>query len=981
MCASPTYPSHDVSAEAGGSSSPDSPRGSLRATIIVATRSGPILRWARDAADSEFSQIIQTDFESLSTLLESESPLGTIVVIDPHIPPNSLSRRIQSVRDTTGGKRARIIAVLPEFETDQVMSAFDNGADDVIDGANATSVQVAARMEAAIRSVSRVRASSRHSRATLPIDESYLELFDLLPCGVYESTPEGRFLRVNDALRRILGYDTIQDVLALDIGRDLYVDSEQRRTLLEKIDATDVLSGEELVFRRRDGSAVMLLENAFARRDDRGRTVSYIGTLVDITQRAEALKTIDQARTALANELTQSLSAFEIANLRLREKNEELLATQSMLQSSEERFRFLVEKLDDAIYRCDRDDVLQYVSPAFESLVGYPRDQVIGKRWSFFVHPEDARERKRNVARLISGKSVTSMFRMVVSDGSIRHVRSSASPTITDGVLCGFQGILTDITQQYLTEQQMAKARTLLERRNRFVEALLDTFPNAVYYKDLEGRYLGCNRAFQAALKTTEEEIVGKTAHDLWSPEEVEVFDAKDEVLCRDGGQQMFEFEVHPPGGPRRTIVFSRGLYCNENGDPAGIVGVTTDVTEIRQLQERLRHTEKMEALGQLAGSIAHEFNNLIMVVRGTAQLVLRQLPPTDPLSNDLGLILQTAHTASDLSRSLLAFSRRQVLDRSLLDIETMLSALHPMFDRLLHPGITLTRASQSGLPPILADQSSLERAIVNLVLNARDAVGDRGTITISVDSESVSPESKQRPEWVEPGRFLVISIADDGIGMSPEAMERMFDPFFTTKAPGKGTGLGLASVYGAVKQHGGFVVVESQEGIGTTVSIMLPESDLTSSASDQETVHTQIREPTETILVVEDCNDLRSVIVRFLSSLGYTTLEASNGREALATLERDGNRIHAVITDLVMPEIGGVDLLNRARQRWPHLGFVLCSGDRGKIEDTAPILDSSVVRLEKPFDIGDIGSRLEEVLEASGVIRLPDSEPAESRR
>jgi two-component system cell cycle sensor histidine kinase/response regulator CckA len=896
------------------------------------------------------------------------------MVLDWDIEEPTAGERIREIRTAPIGSLAAIVAVVDTSDPSIAPAVLSSGADDVIIECDQDSVRIGLRLETAAQTaIRRFRSimsdSNRHSH-----EDTYRALFHHLPCGVYESTPEGRFLNVNDALREILGYNTMDEVFALDIGRDLYVDPSQRTRLLGHLEQVNTLEGAELVFRRRDGSSVVLLENAFVRRDADGQVLSYVGTLVDITGRMDQLSTLEEARSLVEKDLALSLQEVEHANEMLRIRNRELEKAKNDLEQSETRFRTLVESLSESIYRCDHDGVITYASPAVESLLGLPLKEIIGRRWSDFVLAEEMPNHRGIVDRVIRGESTSSVFRLRAADGSIRWVRSSVTPSMHNGEFRGFQGIFSDITAQLTAEQASAEAQMLLDRRNRFMAALMDTIPNAVFHKDTAGRYQGCNRAFEILFDTTEEELIGKTAQEMWYPDDATVFDTKDEELLKNGGIQVYRTTVQRYGKESVEILYSKCIFRDEDGTPAGIVGVATDVTEIRDLKERLGHAEKMEALGQLAGSIAHEFNNLIMVVRGTTQLMSRQVLPGDPLRGDLELVLQTTQAAADLSRSLLAFSRRQVLDKTIFDLCEVISSLEPMLKRLLPPDIGITQSCEDSLPKILADQSSIERAVINLVLNSRDAIRGRGRIELSVQSETVDSAFVSERPWIRKGRYVKILVKDDGIGMDKATIDRIFDPFFTTKEAGRGTGLGMASVYGAMKQHNGYVVVDSEPSVGTTVSLYLPETRSEPALTEPSSPHVPIRAATETVLVVEDSTDLREVMIRFLQSLGYTTLEAADGNQALEVLHRDGARIHAVVTDLVMPGLDGIQLVKTAKQRWPHLGFVLCSGDRGRFEDTAPVLDGTVVRLEKPFDIEDIGNRLEDVLDSSGVIRIPDA-------
>lgn len=943
------------------------------ATVFVATAHEHLRSAIRDAAvEANWRQVVCSHHE-IATLIRETSNQPLIVVLDWLEEPAPTWALLRHIRSLPQGRNGAVVVVIPRVETGAVDAALEAGADDFIEplaDPECVRVRLATSRATALRKIATY--DERHSRHSF--EHTYHELLHHLPCGVYESSPDGRFLKVNDILRRILGYDTIEEVLQLDISDDVFVDRRRREELVSRIVDTGFVADEELVVRRKDGRPIVLLESAFAKRDAQGRIQSFVGTVTDITGRAEALENLQQKQVLLEGDLSETLNRLAATNAALGERNRELEQAQRELELTEHRFRHLVESLSEGVFQCDSDGTLVYASPAFTSVFGADPESILGRRWSDFIHPNDLPAREQNIARILAGEPVTSEFRLMVHPSQTREVRCASSPTMVDGQLVGFQGIVSDISESRRAERLLNETHTELQRRNQFLEALLDALPNAVHYKDVEGRYLGCNRAFEEAVGMRGDDVIGRTFREVFGDESAGEFEARDAELLMTGGSSIDETTVRIPGRPEARVVFSRCVFHDEHGAPAGILGVSTDVTRLRSLEDRLRHAEKMEALGQFAGSIAHDFNNLVMVIRGTAQLMARQLRPDDPFRNDLDLILDTTRTASDLSRSLLSFARRQVLDKVNLDIAEVVGSLRTMLSRLLHPGVDLVMDELEPEALVVADRSSVERMIVNLVVNARDAVGDDGTITIRVSSTRFDADLLRLYPWAEPGDYVTVEVSDDGIGMAPEVLERAFDPFFTTKRHERGTGLGLSSVYGGAKQHDGYVIIDSEPGWGTSVSIHLPRCESASRHPKPPESNERLRTATETVLVVEDEDDLRRVVVRFLESLGYRTLDAANGREALEILDRHGAGIHAVITDLVMPEVNGLELLSSARTHWPHLGFVLCSGNRGRFEDSLPIVDDGVARLEKPFDIEDVASRLEEVLESSGVIRLPES-------
>ena len=905
-----------------------------------------------------YREIVAGDAEGVTRSLDG--PL--LIVIEWDERSRSTKEILRMIR-TSSGPAVAILVAVSDLADAVVTDAVNAGADDVVQlGSCAETLDLRLSvLDAAARRGAAARESE--SGGLEGLDGPCRELFEHLPCGVFEVSREGRLIQWNDALQQLLGYGSIEELLLLNLPHDVFLYPAHRYSLINELQRNGVVADRNILVKTTVGTAVLTLDYCFGRKNESGEVVSYLGVVTERGADQGDLNLAALCDRSGALQVERFVGHLREANEKLRRKNRELEAIRHELERSEFSFRYLVENLNDGVFRCDESGAVVYVSPSFERIFGVKEKDLIGTNWTSWVHPDDLPERLRNMERIALGESVVSTFRLVIDNGDVREVRCSTSGSFIGERMVGYQGIVSDLSVMQEAERMLDKAHSELERRNRFLEVLLDTMPNAVYFKDLEGRYIGCNRAFEEVAGMSSESLIGKTALETWDLDQGANFHGLHRELLATGGTRVDETTVLAPGKAPVSVVFSRSLFHDDMGRVAGTLGVLTDVTELRHLEGRLRHAEKMEALGQFAGAMAHDFNNLIMIIRGTAQLMARQLRDDDPFRGELGLILQTTKTAADLSRGLLAFARRQVLDRTNLEVGKVLSGLQTMLSRLLHPGIHLEFLIGGNLHSILADRSSLERAVVNLVLNARDAVEENGKIEIRVEEVVVDEQFMQSHPWATPGHFIAIRVVDDGVGMAPEVVDRVFDPFFTTKPHEHGTGLGLATVYGTAKQHDGFVIIDSELGQGTTVSILLPLSEAVSEPSATSTAPREPVGATGRVLIVEDSSDLRTVIARYLQSLGYTTFQAENGRVAMEVLEREGDDVLAVISDLVMPELSGVELLNKARERWPHLGFVLCSGNRGEFEDTAPVLDDRVVRLEKPFDIEDIAARLDAVI------------------
>ncbi|MBV8050057.1 MAG: response regulator [Acidobacteriaceae bacterium] len=393
--------------------------------------------------------------------------------------------------------------------------------------------------------------------------------------------------------------------------------------------------------------------------------------------------------------------------------------------------------------------------------------------------------------------------------------------------------------------------------------------------------------------------------------------------------------------------------------------GVLYDITEYKHLEEQLRHSQKMEAVGQLAGGVAHDFNNLLMIIRAHGERILNRLAPDKDTYKDAAEIKNAVDRATGLTRQLLAFSRKQVLQPRVLDINGIVKDVGRMLQRLLGENIHVDVIAASALPHIKFDQGQIEQVILNLALNARDAMPHGGQLTIETQAMQITESAEPAP--VAPGRYVLLKVTDTGTGMEEETQRHIFEPFFSTKELGKGTGLGLASVYGVVKQSGGSVSFTSRLGHGTTFVVYLPETEKLELPDEQQPATLLRPKASETILVVEDEHEIRDMVTEYLQQHGYAVLHAQNGREALNIAQRYKGLIHLLITDVVMPELGGRELANEIRELRPRTKVLFTSGYLdGNIESTS--VEQGAALLQKPFALSVLASKVREVLDQSVV-------------
>ncbi len=411
--------------------------------------------------------------------------------------------------------------------------------------------------------------------------------------------------------------------------------------------------------------------------------------------------------------------------------------------------------------------------------------------------------------------------------------------------------------------------------------------------------------------------------------------------------------------------VYDRGYVLHDgDGRPTRMIGAMMDITQRRDLEEELRQSQKMEAVGRLAGGVAHDFNNLLTIITGRSHLLLGKLKGDDPARRSVEVIQKTADRAAALTRQLLAFSRKQVLQKKVLDINATVGDVSTMLRRLIGEDVDLLLTLGPGAGRVNADRAQLEQALMNLAVNARDAMPRGGTLGLETDHVRLGAAPPDRPDALPPGPYVVIRVMDTGVGMDAATQARIFEPFFTTKEPGKGTGLGLSMVHGIVRQHGGVIHVRSVVGGGTTFEIYLPQVEAVAETGGDETRVTQPATGHETILLVEDEDDVRALAREVLERQGYTVVEASDGALALQVYEKERARIDLILTDVVMPRMSGREMVDRVRATRPDMRVLYMSGYTGDAIVRHGVVDASLLLLGKPFTPVALVTKVREVLD-----------------
>jgi two-component system, cell cycle sensor histidine kinase and response regulator CckA len=645
-------------------------------------------------------------------------------------------------------------------------------------------------------------------------------------------------------------------------------------------------------------------------------------------------------------------------------------AARGELRREQEFSRALVEAMQDGLNVVRAGDRrIMEVNPRLCELTGYDRDELVGQVPPYTYWPPDEHARMlETLDRAERGESNEIDVSLVRKDGTRVMVIVARAPLRdADGRITG-----TVTTVKDATERSRAAA-ALRESEDRY-RVVTETASDAIVSIDESSTILFANRAAERIFGYPPAELAGQPLAVLMPPEHVEGHRRGITRYVETGVRRIawegIELEAVHRDGSRIPIEISFGEATHDG--KRIFTGIIRDVREriaareeLRRSQEQLDQAQRMQAVGRLAGGIAHDFNNLLTAITGYADLLLSDLPPGSPHRPDVQEIRRTADRATGLTRQLLAFSRRQVLEPKVLDLNRIVADLEPMLQRLISEEIQLVTVLEPRLHRVHADPGQLEQVVLNLCVNARDAMPRGGLLTIQTSNTVVGEAPASGDGGLEPGRYVVLAVSDTGDGMDAETRTHLFEPFYTTKDHGKGTGLGLATVYGIVTQSGGSITVDSQAGQGSTFTIFLPDA----SAELSETV---VEEPaprslggSETVLLVEDDRGVRTLARQVLQRQGYTVLEAATPSEALMTAARHEGSIDLLLSDVVMPEMTGPELARRVRDVVPGIRVVFMSGyaDDAFARDSGA--DPAADFLSKPFGPETLARKIRLALDA----------------
>ncbi len=762
-------------------------------------------------------------------------------------------------------------------------------------------------------------------------------ILEATPDFVSTATAGGRILYMNRAGRRMIGIEDDADLSNMLIA-DVHPEDALAAVLSTAVPAA-IARGpyeHETWLRRRDGTRVPVSQVVMAHRGANG-DVEYLSTVArDISDRRRA---------------------------------------QQEARESEEKFRLIIQSLPMGmlLYRLREDGALVFegANPEADRVLLQDHRRFIGKTLEE-VFPPLADTEIPNHYRRAAAEGVTWRTQEV----SYKDERIGGAFEVV-----AFQTAPRHMAAAFIEITERLRSHAALRRSEEKHRRLFETMAQGVLHLDDEGRILLSNPAASRILGLPPDRLRGREAFDdRWLPTRRDGSDfwIEEQPTTRARGSSAPQHAVlgvvNPGDGQRRWLeVTAVRAGATDNVEAPAVYVTLLDMTERVQaeqererLEAQLLHSQKMQAVGRLAGGIAHDFNNILTAIQGYADLIRRRLPPDDPIAADVEQISRAGQRAAALTQQLLAFSRKQPIQPRPVDINRQVENARSMLQRLIGEHIDLSLQLTEGLGLVLADPNQIDQVLLNLSVNARDAMPSGGKLLFETRDVMLEPEQCLGYPELVPGEFVLLSVSDTGSGMDEPVLRQAFEPFFTTKAPGEGTGLGLSTVYGIVRQNGGMVQLRSKPGLGTTVNIYLPRAD-SATAAPSAPSPAEATGGRETILVVEDEEIVRDLAVRVLDLLGYRVLAANDGEDAERLCREHEGRVDLLLSDVVMPGMNGKELRARLSALQPRMRVLFMSGYSENIFAHRGLIDPGVPFLQKPFSVASLARKVRDVLDKEG--------------
>lgn len=758
--------------------------------------------------------------------------------------------------------------------------------------------------------------------------EFLAEIIRSSPLSIIALDGQGKITYVNPSGENLYGYST-EELMGQELGF-LYAQpnfSEVQKEIFEAV--KDGMWRGELLGRNKDGDLFYVDSSFYQMRDRRGKVIALIGFQTDISERKQMEKAICE---------------------------------------SDQKYHLVVENANQGIVIA-QDGMLKFCNSKIMEMTGYSSQELTSKPFVEFVHPEDRDMVMANYLKRLQGRELPKVytFRAIDKKGSVKWFEINATMIQWEGRPATLN-FLSDVTERVRMEEA-------LRHNEEYFRALIENSLDIIFIIDRDGKVRYTSPSCYKVIGYRPEEFLEESCFSHIHPaDSSSVQDLIQKMTEEPGATVKMEFRLrHRDGSWRRMEAYARNLL--HISSIQGIVVNARDITEQRQaeeevnaLQEQFRQSQKMEAIGRLAGGIAHDFNNLLSIIQGYSDLSLLNLEHGDPLRENIEQIRQASRKAADLTRQLLAFGRRQVMEMRVLDLNHLLLNLEKMLKRVIGEDIELAIIQGEGIGRVKADPGQMEQMILNLVVNARDAMPSGGKLTIETANVKLDEVYARTHIGVKPGDYVMVSVSDTGEGMTPEVKERIFEPFFTTKP--KGTGLGLSTVYGIVKQSGGNIWVYSEPGSGTSFKIYLPRVDEPLEEGIEASREEELPRGDETVLIVEDEEEVRKIAIAVLRRQGYRVLEAPQGGDAFLICEKYEGPIHLMLTDVIMPRMDGMELAKRLLSMRPEMKVIFMSGYADHAILRHGLLKEGMEYIQKPFTVEGLARKVREVLDREKKIK-----------
>ena len=835
-----------------------------------------------------------------------------------------------------------------------------NGADDVFwrkDGSSfpvefiSTAIRESEEVVGAVVTFRDITARQRAEKAQKQAEERFRSIFENAVEGIYQSTPDGRFISVNPAMARMFGYASPDEMIEAisDIGRQFYLDSANREEFKRAMERGDFVAGHETLVMRKDGTNIWISETSRAVRNVIGRVCYYEGTIEDVTERkrAEAERHVSFEITHAAN-VTDNLDALLH---RIHQALSRVLYAENCFVALYDpltglfSFPFFADKYDAAFppqsmdrsctsYVFRKGQAMLIPQRAFDSLAEQGEVELVGTPSPSWLG--------------VPLRTPSATIGVLV----VQHYEDENAYTHRD------LEFLTSVGGQIALAIERKRTETALRESEARLRVLVEQLPAVLWTTDAELRFTSSVGAGLSRLGLKPQEVVGKSLYEYFQTNDRSFMPIAAHRRALNGESVTF----HVEWGSGSYACHAEPLR-DGNGVVVGVISMALDITDRKQLEAQLRQAQKMEAVGRLAGGIAHDFNNLLMVIQGYTELLLDRLGGEHPLRRNAEQIHDASQRAAGLTRQLLAFSRKQMLDPQVLNVQEVVSDMEKMLRRLIGEDIELATTTVPNLWPVRADRSQVEQVILNLAVNSRDAMPSGGKLTIETANVELD-SSYSRHAVVEQGEYVLLAVSDTGTGMDAATQAHVFEPFFTTKEKGKGTGLGLATVYGIVKQSGGYIWVYSEVGKGATFKVYLPRVRGEDLHAPKKVDLKVSKRGCETILLVEDEKGVRDLAREYLTQEGYQVLEAQNAEDALKLARAHAGEIQLLFTDVVMAGMSGRQLAEEMQKLLPQIRVLYMSGYTDEAIVHHGLLGRGMVLLQKPFTLNSLAMKVRETLD-----------------